>query len=69
MDPFKETVRAETRRQFFGTAARGIGGLALASLFADDAFALPVATAVTASAGCPTCPTSRRRRSSASTST
>ncbi|MCY3930630.1 MAG: DUF1501 domain-containing protein, partial [Acidobacteria bacterium] len=43
MDPFKETVRAETRRQFFGTAARGIGGLALASLMADDAFALPVA--------------------------
>ncbi|MCY3972292.1 MAG: DUF1501 domain-containing protein, partial [Acidobacteria bacterium] len=43
MDPIKETVRAETRRQFFGTAARGIGGLALASLMADDLFALPVA--------------------------
>ena len=41
MDPFKETVQAETRRQFFGTAARGIGGLALASLFAEDAIAAP----------------------------
>ena len=67
MDPFKETVRAETRRQFFGTAARGIGGLALASLFAEDAFALPVAR--DRFGGCPTSPTSRRRRSSASTST
>ena len=43
MDPLKETVRAETRRQFFGTAARGIGGLALANLFAEDAFALTTA--------------------------
>ena len=67
MDPLKETVRAETRRQFFGTAARGIGGLALASLFAEDAFALPLPG--TASAACPICRTSRRRRSSASTST
>ena len=38
MDPLKETVRAETRRQFFGTAARGIGGLALANLFAEERF-------------------------------
>ena len=26
MHPFKEAVRAETRRQFFGRTARGIGG-------------------------------------------
>ena len=41
MHPFKEAVRAETRRQFFGRAARGIGGLALADLLAHDAFARP----------------------------
>ena len=41
MHPFKEAIRAETRRQFFGRTARGIGGLALANLLADDAFALP----------------------------
>ena len=36
MDPFKETIRAETRRQFFGKAARGLGGLALADLMSGD---------------------------------
>ena len=41
MHPFKEAVRAETRRQFFGRTARGIGGLALANLLADDAFGRP----------------------------
>ena len=41
MHPFREAIRAETRRQFFSTAAKGIGGLALANLLADDAFALP----------------------------
>ncbi len=40
MHPFKEAIRAETRRQFFGSAAKGIGGLALANLLAGDAFAL-----------------------------
>jgi len=41
MHPFKEAIRAETRRQFFGKVATGIGGLALANLLAEDTFALP----------------------------
>ena len=40
MHPFREAIRAETRRQFFSTAAKGIGGLALANLLADNASAL-----------------------------
>jgi len=40
MHPLKEAIRAETRRQFFGAAATGIGGLALATLLPTDAFAL-----------------------------
>ena len=40
MHPLKEAIRAETRRQFFGTAATGIGGLALATLLPTGAFAL-----------------------------
>ncbi|MBS1824620.1 MAG: DUF1501 domain-containing protein [Acidobacteria bacterium] len=32
MDPVTQSVMVETRRQFFGRAARGIGGAALASL-------------------------------------
>ncbi|MFV1995978.1 MAG: DUF1501 domain-containing protein [Verrucomicrobiales bacterium] len=32
MDPVNEYIQAETRRQFFGKAAKGIGGAALASL-------------------------------------
>ncbi|HBE00619.1 MAG TPA: sulfatase, partial [Gemmatimonadetes bacterium] len=38
MDPLREIVLAETRRQFFGKMAAGIGGLALSSLMADDVF-------------------------------
>ena len=41
MHPAKETILAETRRQFFGRMAKGIGGLALANMFAEDALALP----------------------------
>ena len=41
MHPYKEAILSETRRQFFGKVAKGIGGLALSSLMADDAFALP----------------------------
>ena len=41
MDPVREAVLAETRRQFFGKVAKGIGGLALSSLLAEDAFAIP----------------------------
>ena len=37
----EEAIRTETRRQFFGTAAKGIGGIALANLLAGDALALP----------------------------
>ena len=41
MHPYKEAIRAETRRQFFSKSAKGIGGLALANLLADDLYALP----------------------------
>ena len=41
MDPVREAVLAETRRQFFGRVAKGIGGLALSSLLAEDALAIP----------------------------
>ena len=51
MHPFKEAIRAETRRQFFGTAAKGIGGLALANLLAHDAFALPQTSQATDAIG------------------
>jgi len=40
MHPCDETVLAETRRQFFGRGARGLGGLALASV-ANGAASLP----------------------------
>ena len=36
MDPIRELILAETRRQFFGKVAKGIGGLALSSLMAGD---------------------------------
>ena len=32
MDPLKEYLKLETRRQFFGKCAMGLGGAALASL-------------------------------------
>ena len=43
MDPVREFILAETRRQFFGKVAKGVGGLALSSLMAGDdaASALP----------------------------
>ncbi|MXW35916.1 MAG: sulfatase, partial [Chloroflexi bacterium] len=41
MHPVKEAIQAETRRQFFGKVAMGVGGLALSSLMAEDAFAAP----------------------------
>ena len=40
MHPVSEAILTETRRQFFGKVAKGIGGLALASLMADDHDAL-----------------------------
>jgi Protein of unknown function (DUF1501) len=39
--PLKEAILAETRRQFFGRLATGIGGIALGSLFAEDGFSTP----------------------------
>jgi Protein of unknown function (DUF1501) len=36
MTPWDEAVQIETRRQFFGRGARGVGGLALAGLLAGD---------------------------------
>ena len=37
MTPVQQAIRTETRRQFFARQAKGIGGLALASLMAEDA--------------------------------
>jgi len=36
MDPLDEAVVIETRRQFFSRSARGLGGIALASLLGDN---------------------------------
>ncbi len=55
MDPARESHQIQTRRQFFGRAATGIGAAALASLLNPELFA--------AEGGrCPPS-TSRRRRS------
>ena len=40
LHPIKDAILAETRRQFFGRMAKGIGGIALANLFAEDGFAM-----------------------------
>ncbi|MDP6607432.1 MAG: DUF1501 domain-containing protein [Dehalococcoidia bacterium] len=40
MHPIDEAIQTETRRQFFGKLATGVGGLALSSLLAEDAFGL-----------------------------
>jgi uncharacterized protein (DUF1501 family) len=41
LDPSDEAVLAETRRQFFGRGARGLGSLALFSLLGEQATAKP----------------------------
>ena len=41
MHPLKGAILEETRRQFFGRMAKGIGGIALGSLFAEDGFGKP----------------------------
>ena len=41
MHPVKEAILNETRRQFFGQVAKGIGGLALSNLMAEDLLAQP----------------------------
>ena len=38
MHPHKEAILAETRRQFLARGAKGIGGIALASLLAENSF-------------------------------
>jgi len=37
MNPVKQSIQLETRRQFFASGARGLGGLALASLVGNSA--------------------------------
>ncbi len=37
MNPVHQAIQTETRRQFFARKAKGIGGIALASLMADEA--------------------------------
>ena len=39
MDPRKDAILAETRRQFLTRSSRGIGGIALAYLLAENGFA------------------------------
>ena len=58
MDPVRELILAETRRQFFGKVAKGIGGVALSSLLAGDdaAFALPTLGQDQATGGLPSLP-------------
>ena len=46
MDPIKEFLKLETRRQFFGKCAMGLGGAALASLLPNS-----IATALEQQAG------------------
>ena len=41
MHPHKEAILAETRRQFFARGAKGIGGIALANLLAENSFGTP----------------------------
>ena len=41
MHPYKEAIRAETRRQCFAKSAKGSGGLAVANLLAADLYAHP----------------------------
>ena len=37
MNPIQQAIKTETRRQFFAQGAKGIGGIALATLMSDDA--------------------------------
>src|SRR5271155_4921924 len=53
MDPSQEALSAETRRQFFGRGARGIGSLALFSLLNESAGASTVKPAIGGLPGLP----------------
>ncbi len=55
MHPYDEAVLTETRRQFFGRAARGLGGAALATLLGEGLFAQEASQAQ-ASGGLPGLP-------------
>jgi uncharacterized protein (DUF1501 family) len=46
MNPIQEAVQLETRRQFFGRGARGLGVAALASLLGDEVLSAEAAPAV-----------------------
>jgi len=45
VNPCEEYIKLETRRQFFGRAAAGLGSVALGSLLGADAFASPTPAA------------------------
>ncbi len=56
MSIYNETIMAETRRQFFAKGARGIGGLALASLLSEQQGAAAPASMDKATGGLPGLP-------------
>ena len=56
MHPFDETVLLETRRQFFGQAARGLGVAALATMLGDRSLLASTAPTAKAIGGLPGLP-------------
>jgi Protein of unknown function (DUF1501) len=56
MHPFDESILLETRRQFFGQAARGLGVAALATLLGDKSLLAGTPSAAKAIGGLPTLP-------------
>ena len=56
MHPFDETVLLETRRQFFGQAARGLGVAALATMLGDNSLLASTAPNAKAMGGLPSLP-------------
>jgi hypothetical protein len=56
MHPFDETVLLETRRQFFGQAARGLGVAALATMLGDRSLLAGTGPTAKAIGGLPTLP-------------
>jgi hypothetical protein len=51
VNPCEQYLKLETRRQFFGRAAMGLGGVALGSLLGKDALARPAGASANANAG------------------
>ena len=64
MHPHQEAILTETRRHFFLRGAKGIAGIALGSLLAEDLLAIGGEAGVLAV--CPTCPISPPRPNAAS---